>query len=159
MILTEWAIKWGVSADALEDLKNQVGLQKDKDTKEKKPYTESVVQAKVRAKACQLDMRLWRNNVGAASDSNGNFFRYGLCNDSKLLARTIKSSDLIGIRKVKIEPHMVGSYIGQFVAREVKRTGWRYTGTEREEAQLKFISFVLSMGGDAAFISDPDDLY
>ena len=46
---------------------------------------------------------------------------------------------------------MVGHTVGQFVAREVKRTNWKYKGTAREDAQGKYLELVLSLGGDAAF--------
>jgi len=110
--------------------------------------TEEDVLKAVRLEASQKDIRLWRNNVGACKDERGNYFRYGLCNDSAKLNESIKSSDLIGIRPVRLPD---GRVIGQFVARECKRPGWKYSGTPRERAQLAFLELVRGMGGDAQF--------
>jgi hypothetical protein len=101
--------------------------------------SESAAQTEVRIAASHAGWRLWRNNVGAGM-VDGQFLRWGLCNDSNTINKRIKSSDLIGIKPG-----------GQFVAREVKQPGWRYRGTEREEAQLRFIEVVVAMGGDAKF--------
>lgn len=112
---------------------------------------ESEVQSLVRLEAAKKMIRLWRNNVGAGTLKNGAFIRWGLCNESAAVNDRMKSSDLIGIRAVKITPDMVGRTIGVFVARECKREGWVYTGDEVEEAQLRFLHLIRDMGGDAGF--------
>ena len=96
---------------------------------------------------------LWRNNVGATQDSNGNFFRYGLANDSAAINKKLKSADCIGIKPVLISPAMVGHTVGQFVSHEYKRVGWKFTGTEREKAQQAWADLINAMGGDAKIIS------
>jgi hypothetical protein len=112
---------------------------------------ETDLQAKVKLEATQKGMRLWRNNVGAFKTPDGSYVRFGIANDSPRLNAIFKSSDLIGIRPVLITKDMVGKTIGQFVAREIKREGWTYKGTEREKAQKAFIDLIKSMGGDAMF--------
>ena len=150
MNLNEWAIRWGVPAEALEDLRRQMGAV-NTDAPVSDALSEAGVQSRVRLEASRRGMRLWRNNVGACYTDEGQFIRYGLANDSHQMNKRIKSPDLVGLKPVLIEPHHVGQVIGQFVARECKPEGWRYTGTEHEQAQLKFLELVLSLGGDAAF--------
>jgi hypothetical protein len=102
--------------------------------------SEAGVQSRVRLEAARKGYLVFRNNVGAMEDVNGRVVRFGLANDSAALNKRIKSCDLIGIKPG-----------GQFWCREVKHASWHYTGTEREEAQLRFIQLILSLGGDAAF--------
>ena len=151
MSLEQWAIKWGVPYAALEDLRAQFGMINVDPIVPVKGNNEAAVQAHVRLEASRIGARLWRNNVGATMDDRGNYIRSGLANDSKQMNEAIKSSDLIGIRPVRITPAHVGHVIGQFMAREIKEPTWHYTGTKREAAQRKFIELIVSMGGDACF--------
>ena len=114
-------------------------------------HSEAGILSDIRLEASELGARLWRNNVGATYTPNGQFIRYGLANDSAATNKTIKSADLIGIRPILITPQHVGLTIGQFVSREVKAPNWRYSGNERELAQLRWAELILSLGGDACF--------
>jgi hypothetical protein len=146
MKLSTWASKWGIPENAIEDLKNSMG---DFDIQNEK--SESSVMSAVRLEASKKNCRLWRNNVGAMKTEDGRWVRYGLANESGKMNNFIKSADLIGIRPVKIKESMVGATIGQFVSREVKRSGWVYSGTEREIAQMRWIELITILGGDACF--------
>ncbi len=119
---------------------------------------ESATLSKIRLKAAKKGIYLWRNNNGAVHTTDGTFIRFGLANDSKQLNEKLKSSDLIGIKPTKITPEMVGKTVGIFFSREVKREGWKYTGTPRETAQLAWIELINSLGGDAAFITNEEEL-
>lgn len=157
MNLTQWAIKWGVPYEAIDDLRKQFGTVCT-DPPHKVGDSEAAIQNKVRIEASKKGLRLWRNNVGACMDENGNHVRYGLANDSKKMNDLIKSSDLIGIKPVLIEPYHVGQVLGQFVAREIKAGNWSYSGTAREEAQLRFLELVTALGGDASFAKNEGTL-
>ena len=113
--------------------------------------SEREIQDMVRVEASKCGARLWRNNLGAGTLANGNFIRWGLANDSTSLNAVLKSSDLIGIRPVIITQEMVGTTVGVFLSREVKREGWKFRGTLEEKAQQAWIDLINSMGGDAAF--------
>lgn len=153
--LLEWQRKHGITADALADLVAIVGL----DVEPSQDATgEHKVQDDARLLASQMGWRLFRNNSGCLKDKTGRLVRYGLCNDTPAMNKRIKSSDLIGIRPVVITPDMVGSTIGQFVAREVKKAGWKYKGTEHEQAQLAFGTLVIGLGGDFKFYSGEGEL-
>jgi len=108
-------------------------------------------QAEVRLLASKDGARLWRNNVGAGVLQGGTFVRWGLANESVAMNKALKSADLIGIRPVLITQEHVGRVLGVFVSREVKRPGWRYSGTEREAAQAAWRDLINHLGGDAAF--------
>lgn len=150
MNLHEWAIRNHVSMQALQELQDML-LSKDIATSHNGEGSEAKVVNDIRLEASSVGGRLWRNNVGAGKLEDGSFLRWGLANDSKALNEKIKSSDLIGIMPITITEKHIGSIIGQFVAREVKRPGWKYAGTDRELAQLRFIELIVALGGDACF--------
>lgn len=160
MTLIQWAIRWGIPAEALAEYREMLGMIEGVPVgvDEDEGGSETAMMVRVGVKASQLGGRLWRNNVGAAELPDGTFLRYGLLNGSKRLNRDLKSSDRIGIKPVVITPEMVGSTIGQFWAREGKKPGWVFTGTPREMAQLKFLEMIFSLGGDAAFITSEEQL-
>lgn len=122
--------------------------------------SETAVQQQTRLLHCQLtNGQIWRNNSGAYEDEYGNHIRYGLANDSAQLNKKIKSSDLIGITPVLIQPHMVGYYLGVFTAYECKPSGWRMRPSdERALAQEKFHAIVKGSCGFAGFVTDPNDI-
>lgn len=140
MNLYEWALRHGITPAAVSDLKQLMGTLPGSHIVDPDVTTEFGASRAIRFEAAQKGILMWRNNVGAYLDDHGNMVRYGLANETKQMNQNVKSSDLIGIK-----PN------GQFVAREVKKPGWRYTGTARESAQLKFIELIISKGGDAAF--------
>jgi len=114
--------------------------------------SESIIQSEIMMHAALYGIVLTRNNVGCGQfvdDETGNksFVRFGLFNASREQQAKLKSSDLIGI----IPP------TGRFIAIEVKREGWKYTGTPREVAQKAFIDFVIARGGIAGFCQNVDD--
>lgn len=150
LALTQWAVKHGIPAQALYELEGILtgSVPAICHTQGK---GESTVQSLVRLEGARKGCRLWRNNVGVLQDINGRPVRYGLANDSKQLNESLKSSDLIGWRRVTIEPHHVGSVIAQFVSRECKESNWKYRGSAREVAQLNWINLVVADGGDAKF--------
>lgn len=151
-IVHQWATDWSIPPHAAVDLLERMGVGfEPKQFAELEGWSESAVQSKVRLDAPKAGLLLWRNNVGALQDDSGRVVRYGLCNDTKQLNQRVKSSDLIGIKKTWITPQMVGTYIGQFAAREVKEYGWRYTGDPHEVAQAKFGQIVTAWGGDFKF--------
>jgi len=158
MTLTDWACKWGINPDAIADLQALLTEPPEQPKIKALPDTEAEAQKLVQMEASTLRMRLWRNNVGAAMTDDGRLVRYGLANVSKAVNARIKSSDLIGVRPLLIEPRHVGTIVGQFTAREIKAPGWKFGATPREAAQQRFLELVLSLGGDAAFATGPGTL-
>lgn len=119
---------------------------------------ESAVASHIRLDAAQLGIELWRNNVGSLPDEHGRWIRYGLCNDSPVLAKHVKSSDFIGITPVIITPDMVGYTFGVFTAVETKASDWRMIPSDtRAAAQAAFHDIVIKAGGFAGFARNIED--
>lgn len=112
--------------------------------------SESVVQAEIRQQAGQLGIYLFRNNNGACTDQTGRVIRYGLGNDSAVMNKRLKSSDLIGIL-----PN------GKFLAVECKHSEWKWPKSmkhnNRLTAQLAWINLIKHQGGVAGFATGVDD--
>jgi hypothetical protein len=83
--------------------------------------------------------------------------RYGLGNDSSKLNKVWKSSDLIGILPVVIQPCHVGRLAGLFLAVEVKETVWTGRMGEHERAQEAFLQTVRDKGGVGMFARSVDE--
>lgn len=128
-------------------------------------YSEAWAQQRVRHQIAARGGFAWRNNVGATPAKERHqcprcYFnfevkkqptRYGLANDSAKMNKNVKSSDVIGVIPVKILPEHVGQTFGLFIAVEMKRPGWKYTGKGREAAQAAFLSLCRSVGAHAEF--------
>lgn len=153
--LSAWAAQWGISSAAMDDLRRRLVSSAPAVPNDDVAVTENALVPQIRLNAARLGKRLFRNNVGAGKLENGSFVRWGLCNESAALNKSVKSSDLIGISPVLITPAHIGHTLGVFLAREVKRPEWKYAGTPREEAQLNFIKIIQGLGGDARFTASP----
>jgi hypothetical protein len=90
---------------------------------------------------------LFRNNVGVLKDARGVPIRFGLANDSARVNQRIKSSDLVGMAPD-----------GRFLAVETKAPGWAFGGSQREEAQLRFLNLIRARGGVGTFATSVEDL-
>ena len=120
--------------------------------------SEDEVKKEIMIEAPYQGIALWRNNVGVAQDVTGRHIRFGLANTSAKLNKHIKSGDLVGITPRVISHTDVGKTLGIFTSIEVKKEGWVFTGTQREEAQARWARLISDLGGRAAFISHPDQL-
>lgn len=153
MNLLQWAAKHHISPEALRDLCNTAVYN---ETNNAQP--EGAVQQAVRLSAARSGRLLWRNNRGAGKMASGTFVRYGLANDSKALGDSVKSADLIGIEPVTVTPEMVGTVIGRFLSVEVKREGWKFSGTLEEAAQIQWQRIIQANGGNA-IITNKSDIF
>ena len=157
-MINEWARRHGVSQAAVADL-HVLLMSAVPESTDTATGSEAAAQQRIRLEAPEQGVRLWRNNVGACMDDNGNFIRYGLANESSAMNKKIKSSDLIGITPITVLPEHVGGTLGLFTAVECKRPGWRYRSQPREQAQLAFMQVVIALGGIAQFATDPCDIW
>lgn len=155
-----WAAKHGVSEQALTELRKMCGEDDSQRPKgDVAAGREAGVVQRLRMSAAFAGDFLWVNKNGAGVTESGRFMRYGLANESIAESRAIKSSDLIGVTRVKVEPKHVGHTVGVFTSYEVKKPGWRFSGTGRERAQSAWLRLILSIGGIARFVSDESEVY
>lgn len=117
--------------------------------------SESDTSQELQINARHFNCTLLRNNSGACKDDTGRVVRYGLGHTSP--KQEFKSSDFIGITKIKITQEMVGKEIGVFTAFEVKKRVWNPLKKldDHENKQNNFLQWVRSMGGIAEFINNP----
>lgn len=154
--LRDWALRHHVGVDALTELSAMLGAVA---APAPSGGSEAKVQSLVRLAAPGAGMRLFRNNVGVLFNEHGTPVRYGLANDSKALNQRIKSSDLIGWRRLVIEPAMVGYAVAQFTSLECKHEDWHPSSTDaREAAQQAWLTLVAADGGYAKFVTGPGQI-
>ena len=94
---------------------------------------EQAIQQQIRLELGRGPVRLWRNNTGALRDERGRLVRYGLCPGS---------SDLIGLRQLRIEEQHLGLELAVFCALEIKAPTGRPTAEQRQ-----FLEVIQSRGG------------
>lgn len=152
MNLTDWAARWGLPPEAIEELSALCTYAPPADA----ALSEAGVQSRVRLAAASQGVLAWRNNVGAGKLENGSFLRWGLANDSAALNDVCKSADLIGIKRRLITTSDVGTVIGQFWSRESKRSDWvAPINDPAHRAQLAWAAMINSRGGDAKIVTSP----
>jgi len=162
MTLAEWCAKHRITQECFNDLLQVNTLQVESDAS----GSESKVQSLVRLEAAQHGVHLFRNNVGAGAivdpeqlcpscQPHAHHVRWGLANDSKRVNTVYKSGDLIGGQSLLIEQRHVGQRMLRFVSRECKHEGWKPPKklTPRDEAQLRWATFINALGGDAQIVN------
>lgn len=159
MLLEMWAKDWNIPAQALADLNRRMHSAYTPSISAAQALSEAAVQTNIRLEASKKGILTWRNNVGALVDARGIPIRFGLANESKEENQRIKSSDLIGIRPVLIQPHHIGQTIGQFVSIETKKENWKWRGNAHEQAQLKWNQLVNSYGGHGFFANTHEGIF
>ena len=117
---------------------------------------EKQIEQLVLLEAGKHNVSLWINNSGALLDETGRLVRFGLGNDSKQTNERLKFPDLVGVLPITITPNMVGITIGVFLGVELKKSDWKYSGINREQAQLNAINLIQSKGGVAGFVNGVD---
>lgn len=151
--LFRWAEEHGVSGEALLELFTPPIAESKGFTGGEN--TETSIQKRIVLATNTTRSLLLRNNSGAFKNSTGRFVRFGLGNESAKVNARFKSSDLIGVTPVLIEPCHVGRTFGVFTAVETKAPGWNYRPTEREKAQKYFLEVFAARGAICCFASKP----
>lgn len=120
----------------------------------------------VRLRAAQWGARLYTNNTGVAYDQSGRPVFFGLGNEGKKDADSIRTPDDVGFTVITVTPEMVGKKIAVFTAIDAKKLGFtvkpNYAVGTREYGQQKFFDIVKMHNGIAGFAScaaDVDTIY
>ena len=159
MTLAAWQARWGshIPLQALSELDGILNSFMPAPAPSN-ATSEGAVAAEIRLAAGRDGVPLFRNNNGAAYDQTGRLIRFGLGNESPALNKRWKSSDLIGLLPVVVQPSHVGQTLGLFLAIETKKPGWHLTpGDKRAQAQAAFLQSVRSFGGVGGFCCNVDD--
>jgi len=157
--LADWQARWGrhIPAQALAELSAALNPAMPAIAPTAR-HSEAAGAAQIRLAAGRAGVPLWRNNNGGCTDQTGRLIRFGLGNESPALNARWKSSDLIGLLPVVVQPSDVGRTLGVFLAIETKKPGWRLTlGDKRGQAQAAFIQSVRAFGGVGGFCCTADD--
>ena len=158
-MLDQWANKWGVSPQAMQDLRaNYLGERTEIAHSVAATMSEASVSQRCELLFAEMGGVLWRNNVGVLPDLRGVPVRYGLANSSAKMNKKTKSGDLIGCLPVVIRPDHIGKTFGLLVSVETKRAAWKWKGDDHERAQANWARVVTSMGGIGIFCNDPQQL-
>lgn len=155
--LNDWGTRYRIPPEALQELLDF--LTPPAPLTSSTTSSEARVQRQVRLATNATSGLLLRNNSGTLTDSRGVPVRFGLGNDSAKLNKEFKSSDLVGLTPILIEPRHVGFYWGVFTSIEVKKGDWRYRGNETERGQLAFINAIKARGGIAGFATSENDYF
>jgi hypothetical protein len=159
MTLKDWQARWGdhIPAQALAELLGILSPVMPLPAPTAR-HSEAAGAAQIRLAAGRAGVPLFRNNSGAMTDQTGRLIRFGLGNESPALNKVWKSSDLIGILPVLVQPSHVGQTLGVFLAVETKKPGWRLTpGDKRGQAQAAFLQSVRGFGGVGGFCCTAED--
>ena len=159
MSLTDWTARWGhhVPPQALIELTDMLNPRQPLPAPAS-GQSEAAGAAQIRLAAGRAGVPLFRNNQGATYDQTGRLIRYGLGHESAALNARWKSSDLIGLLPVVVQPSHVGQTFGLFLAVETKKPGWHLTpGDKRGHAQAAFLQSVRGFGGIGGFCCTADD--
>lgn len=118
--------------------------------------SEARVQSLVRLAAVENGHCLHRNNRGAMTTATGQLVRFGLAHEAAT-SKVFRSSDLIGITTITVQPHHVGRQHGIFTACEIKKSGWTKPTDDRERGQMNFLMDVTRRAGIAGFVTSEAD--
>ncbi len=166
-----WTRRWNLPQQAVAELMQVLGTAVSVQPPVPTTATsEAATQAHRMLRAARRGAWLIRNNSGALTDKTGRLVRYGLGHSDANTIKVCKSSDLIGIEPVLVTQQHVGTIIGRFVAEEIKHPGWVYLGDRpcickprkplcdycHQRAQMNFIKKIISLGGRASFVTDPE---